>query len=426
MTDSEKSSEKTISENNISEGKKFSWRKDLWQPPRFIGYKICAVLAALLIWGYVMASNNTLTDTLYTVPLEMRNLNSELALMETTNQVQVRVQGNSSDLDKITSSSIAAYLDLTDIKAGNTTLEVKIDLPSGVQLVSVTPNTVEVTLEAVSTAVFPLEVKTIGQPASGYTLMDPVTSPDEVTLSGAKDYINSVGSVIVSADVDDLDSNYSKNLLIQVLDFAGNNITDKFSVNPSTANIVIPVVTDSPEKSLAVNASVIGEPAKGYQVSRVVVEPSTVKAFGDLAQLNSIYYLETEPINLTGLKKSYSQNVNIVVPGGITLSQSSVTVIVQIEPVSTATFKRDIIYAQNLAAGLSCDLSGIQVEVVVSGPETYIDSVAANEIVPYVDCSGISTPGEYTLPLSATLPANVTLVSTDPAQITFKVAEGAK
>ena len=122
MTDSEKSSEKTISENNISEGKKFSWRKDLWQPPRFIGYKICAVLAALLIWGYVMASNNTLTDTLYTVPLEMRNLNSELALMETTNQVQVRVQGNSSDLDKITSSSIAAYLDLTDIKAGKTTL----------------------------------------------------------------------------------------------------------------------------------------------------------------------------------------------------------------------------------------------------------------------------------------------------------------
>ena len=156
------------------------------------------------------------------------------------------------------------------------------------------------------------------------------------------------------------------------------------------------------------------------------MEPSTVKAFGDLAQLNSIYYLETEPINLTGLKKSYSQNVNIVVPGGITLSQSSVTVIVQIEPVSTATIKRDIIYAQNLAAGLSCDLSGIQVEVVVSGPETYIDSVAANEIVPYVDCSGISTPGEYTLPLSATLPANVTLVSTDPAQITFKVAEGAK
>ena len=56
--------------------------------------------------------------------------------------------------------------------------------------------------------------------------------------------------------------------------------------------------------------------------------------------------------------------------------------------------------------------------MVVSGPETDINAITANDIVPYIDFTGINSAGEYTLQLSVTLPANISLVSISPQQVT--------
>ena len=279
-------------------------------------------------------------------------------------------------------------------------------------------------LEPVESSSFPLEVKLTGTPEENYTLLDAVLSPSEITLAGAANYIQRVGTVFVNADVTGLTDNYNKNLQVEVLDTNGNNITSYFTISPSVASVIIPVVYDMPEKSVAINPAVIGVPATGYEISRIVVEPSTVRAFGDLEALNTLYYLETEPIDVSGLRNTHTQTVDIIHSNNITLSESTVTVVVQIEPVARATFVRDIIHAQNLATNLSCDLPSVEMEVVVSGPETDINAITANDIVPYIDFSGITSAGEYTLPLSVTLPANISLVSLIPQQVTVTVTEG--
>ncbi|NLF80259.1 MAG: hypothetical protein GX572_03605, partial [Clostridia bacterium] len=88
--------------------KKSFWQNKFWQPPGFYGYKISAIVIALLLWGYVIVTQNPLADAMFTVPLEIRNLSSELAIMETTDQVQVRVQGSNSDLENLKSGNISA------------------------------------------------------------------------------------------------------------------------------------------------------------------------------------------------------------------------------------------------------------------------------------------------------------------------------
>ena len=404
--------------------KKGFWKKDLWQAPGFIGYKIGSVIIALLIWGFVIVTQNPLSDTMFTVPLEVRNLSSELAMLETTNQVQVRVQGTSAELANLSSGDIVAYVDMTGVQEGSATVEVKVEVPENVQLVSFTPTSIAVELEPVESSSFPLEVKLTGTPEENYTLLDAVLSPSEITLAGAANYIQRVGTVFVNADVTGLTDNYNKNLQVEVLDTNGNNITSYFTISPSVASVIIPVVYDMPEKSVAINPAVIGVPATGYEISRIVVEPSTVRAFGDLEALNTLYYLETEPIDVSGLRNTHTQTVDIIHSNNITLSESTVTVVVQIEPVARATFVRDIIHAQNLATNLSCDLPSVEMEVVVSGPETDINAITANDIVPYIDFSGITSAGEYTLPLSVTLPANISLVSLIPQQVTVTVTEG--
>jgi len=404
----------------MSDNKSF-WQNKFWQPPGFFGYKISAVIIALLLWGYVIVTQNPLSDTMFTVPLEIRNLSPELAIMETTDQVQVRVQGSNSDLDNLKSGNISAYIDATGVIIGSATLEVKVDKPDNIEVVSVSPASISVEISKVASGTFPLEVKVSGKPAQNYLLLDAVASPNEINVSGAEDYLQDVGSVIVRANVQDLSENYNKNLLVEVLDHGGNNITDHFNISPGSVSVLIPVVLDMPEKSIAVNPSVIGSPASGYKISRIVTEPATVRAFGDLDVLGNIYYLETEPIDISGMKKTYTQTVNIVHGNNISLGAASVTVVVQIEPISTASFTRDLVYTQNLLATLKCDLPDVDIDVEVSGSETAINGMAANDIIPYIDCSGIKEPGEYTLPLQVTLPANVSVVNIRPAEITVTI-----
>jgi YbbR domain-containing protein len=401
--------------------KKSFWQNKIWQAPGFIGYKVSAIIIAVLIWGYVIVTQNPLADTMFTVPLEVRNLSSELAVMETTDQVQVRVQGNNSELENLKSGDISAYVDLSGAIIGSATLEVKVEVPADIEVVSVTPASISVEISQLASGTYPLEIRVSGEPAENYLLLDAVASPNEITISGAEDYLQNVGSVIVSANVSGLDENLNKNLQVEVLDNNGNNISEHFTISPRVVSVLIPVVYDLPEKSIAINPSVIGTPASGYQVSRIVVEPSTVRAFGDLDVLDDIYYLETEPIDINGMKKTYTQTVEIIHSEDVSLAADTVTVVVQIEPISSANFSRELVYSQNLLATLKCVMPDVEIDIKVSGPETVIDAMTANDIVPYVDCSGIKEPGQYTLPLQVTLPANVSLVSIYPEEITITI-----
>ena len=98
--------------------------------------------------------------------------------------------------------------------------------------------------------------------------------------------------------------------------------------------------------------------------------------------------------------------------------------IVQIEPVSIASYSREVISAQNLTAGLKCNMPAIQVTLKVAGDDDAIAAIGANDLTPYVDCSGITSAGEYTLPLSVALPDDLSLVSVSPELITVTVTAG--
>jgi YbbR domain-containing protein len=226
---------------------------------------------------------------------------------------------------------------------------------------------------------------------------------------------------VVNPDVSELTDNYDKNLQIEVLDQDGHDISEHFIITPSTVAVFIPIVSDLPSKNMAVIASVIGAPADGYEISRIITDPSTVEAFGNFEDLAEIDYLETEPIDITGLDETLTQTVQIVYADNISLSSETVTVVIQIESVTTARYYKDLIYAQNLASNLICTPPTISMNIVVSGSEADLDALGENDIVPYVDCSQIDQPGEYTLKLFVTLPSDITLVTITPTEVMITV-----
>lgn len=398
--------------------------KKLWQPP-FWGYKICAVILALLVWSYVIVTQNPMTELSYTVTVEMRNLDSSLAIPETNRQVSVTVQGSGTVLTSMTRSQICAYVDFTGAEAGEVTLPVHVDnLPDGITLASVMPESLSYELEAVISKSFPVEVRMVGDAADDCTLLEPVLEPELVTLSGSADSLSQVSSVFVTADISGISSGFDKNLAVEVQDAAGTNISGLFGIAPGSVQTMIPVVTTQPEKSVAISPVITGTPAVGYQVSRVVVMPATVRAFGDLSQLNQLYYIETEPVDVTGLKKNASFNMDLVRPNGITTDHSTVNVVVQIEPTHSAVITKDgLLHLEGLIPELVCEVPSMTIEITVSGPQTDIAALQDVDVVPYIDMSGITEPGTYSLPVKVALPANISPVSTDPEIVSLVVTE---
>ena len=398
------------------------WQMKIWQPPKFIGFKVFAVLLAVLIWGYVMIIQNPLTEDTFVVPVEIENPSAKLAVSETTRQITVRVQGNSKEINSLTSHNIKAYVDFSGIiEPGEITLPIIVELPEGITLVSQSLDTMTFIMEPVVSENFNLETRIIGEPDENFIMLDPELNPARITLSGAEAYINMVDRVFVTVDVSGISESYNAKLSVEVLDFSGNNISQWFTCIPSTAEVLVPIVDLKPEKNVAVNVPVIGKPAIGYQVSRVVVEPSVVRAFGDISLLNSLYYLETNPIDVTDLEEDKRVTVTINRDPGISLSTNTVTVIIQIEPVSISEFTKELLYYQHLAEGLVCNLPAIDILIRFSGAETHLSAVTASDVVPYIDFSGITEPGEYTLPIKVNLPANIGLVDTSPGEITVMV-----
>ena len=265
-----------------------------------------------------------------------------------------------------------------------------------------------------------MEVKVKGAPAEGYSLLDPVVTPDIVTLSGSDFSFGSVETVYVTADLEGLSENYNKNLAVEVLNSSGENITDHFTCYPSSVNVLVPVVLDQPDVSLPVRCAVTGQPATGFKVSRVVVDPSTVLAFGPQEVLDSIMSLEAESVSVEGLDSTTSFTSDILVPAGVSLSREQVTVVVQIEAINSAVFSCPLNDFRSAPSDLDWTCSVSSCSVSLNGTDTNLQTLTADDITVYVDLSSVKEAGEYELPVLLELPAGVTLAAVEPATVVIR------
>ena len=379
-----------------------------------------SVLAAVLIWVMVTITQNPLADKIFMVPLEQRFLPENLILEKSISQVQVRLQGTAAVINDLTPASITAYVDMAGLKAGKYELEIMLELPEHVQVLSRRPDSIEVELKDTISEMFPLEVEPLGEPAPSYKRLEAVVSPAEVKLTGAEDYMRRVSRVYVAASVQDINESFDKNLSVLVEDAAGNDISIRFKIEPKVARLVIPVVFEQPERLVAVRVPISGQPALGYQLSLISATPSMVQVFGDLKRLQALYYVDTEPVDVSDLQADSSRTVRLAPGNGLTVFPREVTVALKIEPGNSATVTKSIILYRNLTPGYLAEVEQHNLAITVYGPETFIAALNEIDIVPYVDCAELEG-GEYELPIRVSLPANIELksISQDTALVTI-------
>jgi YbbR domain-containing protein len=177
-------------------------------------------------------------------------------------------------------------------------------------------------------------------------------------------------------------------------------------------------------KSVPVVPSVEGEPAAGYAVERVTVDPEQVEVVGPESALRDLLQATTETVALNGASKTIRDTVTIGILNSTARLREprNAIVSVEIEAIRTERAVGDLpVRMLNLRTGQSAQSTPSSVAVTVRGAEDILNALTPDAIEAAVDLTNLG-PGTYNLPILVAPSKLFGVVRIDPsrAQITIR------
>jgi YbbR domain-containing protein len=181
-------------------------------------------------------------------------------------------------------------------------------------------------------------------------------------------------------------------------------------------------------KTFPLTAIIQGNTAPGFEMVSYSVSPIEIAMSGPLRIMDSINDIKTDPIDIEGRKNDFSVMVNIANPNPFLLS---------IRDDAYAEFRcviRQSIPVRNID-GIGIDISGLDLKfesdlnvktgsVRLEARQSLLDSLSVWPGFLSVDCSDITEPGTYTLPVSVDLPDGYILIKSEPEEVIVTITLG--
>ena len=177
--------------------------------------------------------------------------------------------------------------------------------------------------------------------------------------------------------------------------------------------------------TVRVSPRVLGQPATGFEIHNVVIDPLELAVEGPESLLRDMEQLTTEPISAQGLRETFSQRLQIELDPALRPSVRRVDVRLEIGEAREA---RELRLAVWLAPGESdepaCQPNITEVTATVRVPRSMLGQVDESNLFAVVACAGLET-GIYELVPRLLFPeapdAPIAAVSFDPETVTTVV-----
>ncbi|MCH8273898.1 MAG: hypothetical protein IH851_03830 [Armatimonadetes bacterium] len=302
--------------------------------------KLAALAIALLLWQIVQTLGQARQrDTLPSIALDTSTLPEGLAITAGRTTISVDVTALRDELPPIDSSDITASVDLTGAEEGEGTYDVTLDYPAGIDRLAELrprPDRVKLTIERIVSKKLRVQPKPFGS-NERYTIRRWVFDPPEVTVEGVEGKVDEAVLAQVSIDLSRLEpgGRYLRN--VEVLDESGSPIP-RLTVDPERIEIRAELDPLPTEKRLIVMPNWKGAPAFGYHVSGYEINPSFVAVTGEPGAVLDLSTIETEPIDISGIRGRAERRIGLVLPEGLTLKgDGRVLVTVRVEKTSDSS-----------------------------------------------------------------------------------------
>lgn len=169
------------------------------------GLKTSALVLAMLVWAIISGRERTFSEKTLKIPVEIFNVSDNVEVVSLRpEEVTVSFKGASKFVAAATTGSNPIKIDLKNIKESsklNYFAEDYLEIPAGVQLISIHPKMIEVYVEEFATKEVPVKIRFRGRLKAPLILKKARVIPDRVTVMGYKSQINDI-DVVLTEEVD--------------------------------------------------------------------------------------------------------------------------------------------------------------------------------------------------------------------------------
>jgi YbbR domain-containing protein len=366
---------------------------------------LLAFALAIAVWVTAVTSANPDQTQTYPNPITIEYIGQDPNLILTgtvPKQVQVTLRAPRSVWNDILTGEvpIRAVVDLTSLAAGTHKVTVQTQVATRpVRLISTTPQSFSLALEALVSVNMPIELSITGNPAIGFKAGDMTLDATSATISGPESLVAQVKHLQAHLDMTNARQTIDTTVPITI-DTDNSAILARIQVHPASVHVSLPVEQLGGYRQLAVKVVTVGKLASGYRLTNVTATPLIVTVYSANNPLIESLpgFVETTTLDLSGASSNIETKLPLNLPGGVTLiGDQTVSVQIEIVPIEgslTVSFRR--VEVVGLAKGLKVTLSPVTVDVILSGPLPELDSLNPDDVTIEVDLTGL-TAGTYQL-----------------------------
>jgi YbbR domain-containing protein len=388
---------------------------------------LLAFILALVVWVTAVTAANPDETQIYPHPISIEFIGQDPGLIMTggtvPQQVEITLRAPHSVWQSLLSgeTTVRAMVDLTGLGSGTHTVTVQVQIDTRpVRIISITPETFDLSLEPQVTRSLAINLTITGNPATGYQVGNVALNPAMVVITGAESLVSQIDHIQATLDLTDARQNIAASIPLQAVNANGTGVSG-VTILPDKAQISLPIIQQGGYRDVAVKVMTVGNPASGYSLTSVAAFPPIVTVYSANSDtIDSMPgYVETSSLDLSGAQADIEKQLEIILPPDVTLiSGQSVTVKVGIAPIEgSRTISYRPVESIGLATELSAQLSPETVDVILSGPLPVLDSLPISDVHVQVDLTGL-TPGTYQLtPKVSGAGQNVTVESILPETV---------
>jgi YbbR domain-containing protein len=283
-------------------------------------------------------------------------------------------------------------------------------------------------LEEVREQVVPVRVNLLGQVAQGYTLGTTAVDPPRITATGPASLVGRASEAVVDVNIDHVTVSVNGAFTLRLLDDRGNDLKDLgLRANPQSVTVQVAISQQTLYKEVGIRPNIHGQPAPGYALDPVELNPSTTTLVGDSASLEAVNLVDTAPLDISGISSTVVRTVALAPPTRTLLLQDgeTVSVTLRVTPLQVNQTVRVPPSVINLSGSVQLARPLDLVGVTIAGPAPALQNLTLNpgDFKVIVDAAG-KGPGRYSLDVKVQqVPSGLTVQDFTPKQVQVDLAQ---
>jgi YbbR domain-containing protein len=382
--------------------------------------KILAVISAIILWLFVVGTENTVSLFPQELDIELVNIDENVGISDTLPKVKIYIKADKEMIKNLTVKDFTAQIDLEDLTAGEYTLPVNVlSKNPQVSVIRAEPKEVRIKLSPRIEKEVDILTSYAGNPAVKYKVQSLKAEPDKVRITATQSVLDKIKNVEAKFVLDGAETETIEQKVTLTIPEKFNVPHETISINPSQVMVEAIIVPDIKEKEVPVKVTFNGTTDEEGWRQKVTLNPAKVKITGE--NFEEIEFIETAPIDINRLINSRDiETVGLILPDNISLVDAEPVVTVSL---NDSTEKEKEITALVTLTGQNAlykvkKYSPLEFKVTVSGASAILNGIGNGNIVVEFNIGDITESGTY--PIDETnivVPEGVLIKSFTPEEI---------